>query len=184
MSFDPITLAILSTVVGVAGAAVTTVSAINSANYQQQVATQQARVDNQNADRAEMVAQVNQQDRDGAAAAAIADETAQQGASGLSIGGTSQILTRKSAMQLSRQDALRIRQAGDLESYNDLVHSQASSDAAAAAGRDAGFSLLGGFLSGTGSLLGGYRDYLKVAPAAAQNYGSVSVPPPTLYGAY
>lgn len=99
-------------------------------DYQAQVAKRNAEVNELNArtalDRGRQAQlQVEEQNR-----ALYGAQVAAQSASGLRIGGRSQILTRKSARELGRRDALNAQYAGEVEAYNYRV---AASDAASSA---------------------------------------------------
>lgn len=115
MSLDPITI---GTILGVASAGVSTVGAISSANYREQVALRNAQLAEENSERSTTRAQVEAQDQDALTLAALGEQLASQGASGLSIGSKSFGAARRNTRTLGRLDALRIRQAGDLEAYN------------------------------------------------------------------
>lgn len=150
------TLATVATVVsGVAaagGALVTGVASSNAAKYQNQVAQMNAQIAKDNAARALERSQIEQQDQDMLTRAQLATQEALQGASGLSLEGGSQMLTRKSAAQLGRRDALNIRQAGEMEAYGyktQAANMEAEGRLAQAKGQSA---LLGSYFSAAGSL--------------------------------
>src|SRR5690606_10778752 len=96
-------------------------AAARAAEYQRQVAEQNARISTRNAERSIRVAQIEQQDQDAVTRALIGEQISLQGASGLALGGRSQLLTRKSAAALGRKDALNVRYAGEVQKYNYLV---------------------------------------------------------------
>lgn len=174
-------LLIAGTAVSAVGAIVQTSAAINAANYQASIARQQAEIDRENAARVEQTAQVEQQYRDEQTAAGIGSLLAQQGASGLATSGASQILTRKTAAELGRLDALNVRQAGDLSSYNYKVQSQQSDAAAAFANQRAQTSLLSGFLDTGATLIGGARQFIGQHAPPTQVYSNVTVPSPVMF---
>ncbi len=156
MAFVAALAPILSVVGSLAGAAGTIVSGIaakNAADYQNQVAQMNAQIARQNADRAIERSQIEQQDNDMLVRSQIGTQEALQGASGVSITGGSQMLTRKAAAQLGRRDSLNIRQAGEIEAYNyktQAVNQEAEGRLAKAKGQSA---LMGSYLSAGGSLL-------------------------------
>jgi len=182
MSFLPAVAGILSAVLGAAGAVVQAQqqaaaleqqaaneqAAADMSRYQQKVIDMNKKLMEDNAARSVSVAQITQQEQDQEAKALIGEQIAQQGASGLSLGGRSQILTRKSAATLGRKDALNIRYAGEVDKYNILTEAAnlntesvmkgmeaGSYDRSAEATRgQAGPTLLSGFIGGMGSLLG------------------------------
>lgn len=132
-----------------------TIGAVGAANYQAQVAKNNAIIAERNARLASDQSQNQQLQSDQEVAALIGSQEAVQGASGLSIGGASQLRTRRSAARLGRQDALNIREQGSSEIQNLLQQSEnfraeARSQKSAALGAmiggafDAGSSLVGG----------------------------------------
>lgn len=178
----PTILSVVGTVAAIGGTLMTASASANADRYQAQVAQKDSQIQALNADRAEYDAQIKQQDQDNVTAATEGAVEANQGASGLSIGGGSQILTRKSVAMLGRQDALRIRAAGDANAYNFLTQSASSQKAADFANASAGNSLLTGFISAGAQAIGGYKDYLKVSSPTPINYANVAVPSATTFG--
>jgi hypothetical protein len=164
----PAVLAIGSAVIGVAGTIISTSAALQNDSYQQQIALRQQQVDTENAHRAQYQAQVQQQENDRLTSDAIGSIIAEQGASGLSVNGGSQILTRKGAAILGRRDSLNIRQAGDITAENFLQSGQNAGDAAAQAQAQKGNDLLSGFLGIGKSIIGG-----------ALHPPATSLPPPS-----
>jgi hypothetical protein len=162
MAFAPAVIAALPTILTVASTAIGVVGVLSSAsanaqamNYQAMVAERQEEINKQNADRAIATSQQQQAEQDDQTRALLGEQIAAQSASGLRLGGGSAMLTRKSARELGRLDALNIRQAGEVEAYNWKVGAQ---DAALAAGfskMQANNSLTEGFLTGAGTLIGG-----------------------------
>lgn len=170
MAFAPAAFAALPTILGVvstglafAGVVASTSAATQQANFQAQVAERNAKVQEDNAVRAQYNAQVQQQESDRVARGLIGEQIAAQSASGLKIGGRSQMLTRKSAKQLARLDSLNIRQAGDVEAYNYRVGAEDAAMAAGFARQSASNALTEGFLTGVGTLVGGASNFLKTS---------------------
>jgi hypothetical protein len=116
------------------------------ANFNKQIALD-------NASRAEKRAQIEQQEQDMATLDLLGQQEAIQGASGLAIGGGSQVATRRAARQLGRLDALNIRQAGAIESYNYKTQAVNFGAQASAAKLSGATSLIGGFLGAGSSLV-------------------------------
>lgn len=156
MAFIAAIAPVLSAVSAIAGAAGTVISGIaakNAADYQNKVAQMNAQIARENADRAIERSQIEQQENDMLVRSQLGTQEALQGASGLSIAGGSQMLTRKAAAELGRRDSLNIRQGGELEAYSyktQAVNQEAEGRLAKAKGQSA---LLGSFLSAGGSLL-------------------------------
>lgn len=148
-------LALAGSVASAGGALIGGMAAKNAGDYQAQVERQNAQIARDNAARAIERSQLEQQDQDRLTQAQLGTQEALQGASGLSLEGGSQMLTRKGAAMLGRLDALNVRQAGEVESYNyktQAVNSEAKARMAKAQGRSA---LVGSFFSAGGSLLSG-----------------------------
>lgn len=163
-------LAVVGSLASAGGALIGGMAAKNASDYQAQVAMMNAKIAKDNADRALERSQIEQQDQDTLTRAQMGSQEALQGASGLSITGGSQILTRKSAAMLGRRDALNVRQAGEVEAYNyktQAVNSEAQARLAKAQGQS---GLVGSFFSAGGSLLSsaakfGSSDFFKTKAA-------------------
>ena len=151
----PLILTAVSTVVGVAGAVVSANAAQQSANYQAQIAERNRQVMELNAQRSITAAQEEQLRTDETTRALLGQQIAAQSASGLSIGGKSQMLTRKSARMLGRMDALNVRAQGEVDAYNFRVAAQDAGDASKFYKSTGQNAMLAGFLEGTGVVLGG-----------------------------
>lgn len=178
---------IISGVLGAVGAVVAGMERANAANqqadnelaaataaqYEANIAKQNAAISEQNAARSVQVSQLQQQEQDDLTRAMVGEQIAAQSASGLSLGGRSQILTRKSARLLGRKDALNVRYAGEIQRYNYQVeaanqlagaglkeHEKGSYEKSAAYSRKAASTaMLAGFLNGAGSLLGSISSF-------------------------
>lgn len=154
-------------IVGLAGSVVSGMGQVAAmqnqsamAAYQASVAEMNKQIAEENARRAIEVSQVQQVDQDMISKALLGEQIAVQGASGLSLAGRSQMLTRKSAAELGRRDALNIRQEGELKKYaflTDAANFGAQSTLkqmeSSAYSQGAGFALLSTFLGAGGSLL-------------------------------
>lgn len=175
MAFAAGALGTISTIVSVAGSIFGGIQAYQAGKAQQAAYKYQAEVQKVNAEIARdnavreiQTSQIQQEDQDRAARGMLGEQIAQQAASGLSLGGRTQIATRRSARELARRDALNIRYAGEIGKYNYLqeafnqdASANMSTMAAKQAGKDAGFGLLGGFLNAAGSLVGGAQSFAK-----------------------
>jgi hypothetical protein len=146
MAFDPVSLAVIGTVVGLAGTAATVTSTLASNNYQRQVARRNAAVAEQNAQRSVQASQSAQEQQDQETRALLGQQLAVQSASGLKLGGRSQMLTRKSARMLGRMDALAIREAGDVEAWNFRMMANEEYSKMKFLQQSSNFAILGGFL--------------------------------------
>lgn len=111
-------LGTLGTALAVGGSLYSGYSAMQQGNFEAKLANYNAGIFEDNARRAIQRSQVEQQDLDNESAAMMGEAIAAQGASGLSLGGRSAILTRKAMAELNRKDALNIRQAAELEREN------------------------------------------------------------------
>lgn len=103
---------------GAVGALMEASAQKKAANYQAAVAENNAKIAAENANRASQTAQEQQIQSDNEIAAFIGQQEANQSASGLSTTGRSQLLTRKSAARIGRQDAANIIAQGNQESRN------------------------------------------------------------------
>lgn len=139
-------LTIGATVAGIAGAVVSTSATIAANNYQAEVAKRNADLMNKNAERAGAAAQQAQIQQDQATAALLGEQIAAQSASGLKLGGRSQMLTRKSARELGRLDAMTIRNEGDVNVFNYRMMAQDETEKIKFLNQASGYALLGGFL--------------------------------------
>lgn len=147
---DPVTM------IAMAGAVLGGISQFTAGQFRAKVATMNRQVALENADRAIARSQVEQMDQDTQTAALIGEQEALQGASGLSLTSRSHIATRRSARTLGRVDALNVRQAGEIESYNYQVDAENFRSEAAASQSEALFGLVEGFL-GAGSAFAGSK---------------------------
>lgn len=137
------------------GAVVGGISALAAGNYQKQVADMNAKIAKDNAARAEQRGQIVQQETDNRTKAFFGEQEAAQSASGISLNSRSAIATRRTARELGRLDALNVRQAADIESYNykvDAANQQAQGQLAQSQGVG---TLIGSFFKAGGSLVGG-----------------------------
>lgn len=154
-------LLIAGTVASVAGIAISTSANVNAANYQAQIADRNAKINADNANRAIARSQQEQADQDRRTSLYLGTQLAEQAASGLKIGGRSFMLTRKSARELGRMDALNVRQAGEVEAQNYRVASSDSAQAADFSRSQANSSLLEGFFNAGSSIIGGATGIAK-----------------------
>lgn len=139
--------------IGAASSLIGGVTSYMGFQRQRQIARFNQQIAQDNARRAEHRAAVEQQEQDMVTLDLLGQQEAVQGASGLAIGGGSQVATRRAARQLGRLDALNIRQAGAIESYNyktQAVNFGAQADQARLSGFGA---LVGGFLGAGESLI-------------------------------
>lgn len=143
----------------------------NMASYQAQVAENNAAIAESNAQRALQKGQIEAQEQDALTMQTLGEQETIQGASGLSLGSKSAVLTRKSARELGRLDALRVIHGAEMEAYNKRIQAADLRSSADASRAEGGAALIGGFLSGAGSLVSAasttVRDYRTLNPAAA-----------------
>lgn len=148
----------LSTALSVGSAVVGTIGAINQANFQSQVANNNAAIAEDNARRAVFESQVEAQETDFAARDELGQLLAQQGASGLSLGSGSFALRRKGQEELAAKDRGFIRNQGEVQAtrFRQQANDQRAEAAQAkAAGRNALIS--GAFEVGTSLVSGATR---------------------------
>lgn len=151
----------LGTALQVGGGLVGTLSAVGQANYQAQVAKNNANIAKENAQKASDQAQSQQLESDQQTAALLGEQEAIQGGSGLSLGTGSQLRTRRTAQRLGAQDAARIREAGNANIQSFLQQSENFQGEARVARSNMIGSAIGGTLntlsSISPSLVGGAR---------------------------
>lgn len=155
MSFDPISLATIGKVVGVASSIFGTVSSMQAASYQAAVAERNQRLAEENAARAVETSQLEAQDWGESARQQLGNMVAELSASGGRVGAGTSLLQRRAAESLSRRDAGRIREQGNTRAD---AFSQQAADFGAEAGqakRRQGFALISGGLGALDSFVSG-----------------------------
>ncbi len=150
----------MAAVAATAGPLVSGAMGMMQASYQAKVANMNAEVAEENAQRALSRSGIEAEDSDRQTAALLGEQEVAQAASGVSLSGKSQILTRKSARILGRRDALNILQDGSTEAYNFRVQ-KANFKAEAAAAK----------MSGVASLVGGAMSAMAGAPVGSSMVG-------------
>ena len=151
----PTILTIGATALGVVSTLAAADSQRQASNYQAMIADRQAKINEENAVRAQIASQQQQQENDNRTRALLGEQIAAQSASGLRLGGRSQMLTRKAAREIGRLDSLNIRHAGELEAYNWRVGAEDAAQSAAFARSTANNAMLEGFLGAAGVGLSG-----------------------------
>ena len=201
MSFDPISLMFMTVAgIGAAGSIMQGRAASRQANYDAQIALFNSKAAEQNAgvslDNAKYAeenaveaiqrAQLDQVTLDNEAAALKGSQLATQGASGLSIGGRTQILTRNASEQIARQDAYNARMSGEYAAqdfrteargfrqeaqnyYNDAAVGRASAKAAKQRGKNARLS---SYFDAAGTLIGAAKPSGSSLYTSSVNSGS------------
>lgn len=149
------TIAAIGTALAVGSSILGGVQSYTAAKYRAQVADMNAKIAEGNAERAIQTSQVEQQDSDAMTLAALGELTASQGASGISLGSASSQRGRRAVRVAGRQDALRIRQAGEVERYNFQTDAANFRSEKAAAKSEGMFSLLSIPFNVGSSLIGG-----------------------------
>lgn len=147
-------MAAIGPILGAVGSLVSGFAAMSAGNYQAKIAEMNAKIADDNARRAIERSQIEQQDQDTMTLGMLGEQEAAQSASGVSLTSKSSILTRKSARELGRRDALNVRQSGELEAYGfktDAVNQRAQGQLAKMQGQS---SMIGAFLGAGSSLIG------------------------------
>lgn len=135
-----------ATGLGVAGAGLAGLTAIQNGNYQAAVAKNNARIAEQNAARLSEASQVEAQRSDIDYRALLAEQMAEQGASGFDVLGRSQSSARALTRRTGRKAAKDIRDEGEAAAGRELQEGANQR----AAGRQA---KLQGYVSAAGSLI-------------------------------
>lgn len=139
-------------VIGALSGIVSGVTGMMQANYQAQVANMNAKVAQTNADLASTKSEIDAQEADFQSANILGEQENAQAASGVTVSGKSQILTRKAARHAADADRMKLIQGGQVERYNFLTQ-KANFKAEAKAAKISGISsLIGGFLSAAGAM--------------------------------
>lgn len=146
--------ATLSSVVGLAGAALSGISAINQASYQSALATRTAKLEEENARRILDAGQKDAQMQDLQAAEAIADEIALNAASGFSVNSPTFVRRRTRLHELATQDRSRIVEDARVQGQAAMERAAGARAEAKAAKRSGFFAFLEAGLTGYNSLLG------------------------------
>lgn len=137
---------------GAVGAIASGAMGMMQANYQAKVAEMNAEVAEYNAKRAAQRGGIEAQEKDVETRALLAEQEVGQAASGVSLSGKSQVLTRDTARLLGTRDRLNIIENAATEKYNHLVQKSNFQAEAKAAKMSGKMALLGGFVSALGSL--------------------------------
>jgi hypothetical protein len=164
------------------GAIVGGVTGMIQGQYQASVANMNADIAKDNAKRAIERASINAEDQDYQTKALLGEQESQQAASGVTLSGKSQILTRESARKLGRRDSLNIIQAGSVEAYNYRTQA-ANFKAEAEAAKISGISSLIGGIAGAA---GGMTSLVGGSSSTASPYKYIPQPlaKPTLLTSY
>lgn len=168
MAFAAAALPIIGVVATVAGiglqlAAVqqNTSATVAANNYQSQVLERNRALMELNAQRAVESASVQQLQQDQMTRALLGEQIAQQSASGLKLGGRSQMLTRKAARELGRLDAENIRYQGDIEALNFRQMAEDATQEIEFRQKNNGYAMTSGFLDSASVLVGGASTLAK-----------------------
>lgn len=113
MGIDPVSLALIGTVVAGAGAVQQMVATRNMASYEQKLAERNQLIQEDNARSAVLESQIEQQDWSRSAREQIGQMVAEMGASGLSVNSGSNLLRRVGTQEAVERDAQRIREDGN-----------------------------------------------------------------------
>ena len=133
------------------GVGVSTLAASRDAQFKSKIAIINAKIAEDNAERAVFRSQVEAQDQDRMAAAVIGEEISKQAGSCLNLRSGSFVGKRQSLRQLARLDVLRIRQEGDIEAFGFLTDARVSRATSSAFKRKAQFAVISGVLKGVGA---------------------------------
>ena len=159
--------------VGALSGIVSGVTGMMQANYQAKVANMNAQIAQENADLASTKSEIDAQESDFSTSILLGEQENAQAASGVTVSGKSQILTRKAARHAGAADRMKLIQGGQVERYNFLTQ-KANFKAEAKAAKISGISsLIGGFASAAGSLAGSMS---STAPATATPYKYIPQP--------
>jgi hypothetical protein len=142
------------------GAIVGGVTGLMQGMYQSKVAKANAQIAEENARRATERGSIEAEDNDFQTRALLGEQESAQAASGVTLSGKSQILTRRSARILGRRDTLNIIQATDVERYNyqtQAMNFRAEAKAAKISGISSFIGGAAGAFGSGSSLIGGSK---------------------------
>lgn len=167
-------MAVVGALASVAGGA----AGMMQANYQAKVAEMNAKIAKDNERLANVRGGIEAQMQDVAAGQLQAEQLTGQAASGVTLSGDSQILTRNQAKWFAAADRNRIRENANYESYGYKVDA-ANFKAQAQASRMSGIaSMVGGVLSGIGGLAESGIGTSLMGKATGTSASTTSVPKP------
>ena len=180
MGFDPASLALASTIAEGVGGAVSAVGAISAgqaasknAAYQSQIAQMNANIATQNARYAIEQGQQKEQAQQLKSRAQIGGMIAAQGANGLDVNSGSNLQTVEGAADLSRLDALTIRNDAAREAYNFQTQSVSDTAQAGLLKSQSSQDLTSGYIGAGSSLLSAASSvgntYLKYSMYSSPN---------------
>lgn len=162
---------------GAAGSLYGGMAAQQQANYQAEVAKNNAKVARMNADRAVVRGGIDAQMKDAEYAQLLGQQEVQQAASGVTVSGRSQIRARNATRMYAAGDRATITENAAVEGYNyrvDATNLKAEAKAAKASGKAA---MIGGILGAAGSIAGApWGDLPKSLVGGAS---SAVIPKPT-----
>ncbi len=162
---DPFTIVLLaaSAAIGAVGAIKAGQATAAAASEREEVAKQNAEVSGVNREAVIKVAGLAGEDQDQLTLSILGTQSARQGSSGLT--GLSQELSRKTARELGRKDALNEIRTGEIEAFNFRVEQENQlSDARIQRGVGKN-ALLQGFIGAGQSLVGGATAIGKIQAA-------------------
>lgn len=162
---------------GVAGSIIGAASEQEAAQQAAATAARNKEIAEENAQRVLILSQEEQIDQDVETAQLLGEQEAVQGASGLRLDSKSFMLTRSTARELGRIDALNIREAAKIRAEAYRTEGDAYAADAAAARRAGNNAMLQGFLGAGASIVSGARNMISVAPTRTN--GRMTVPATT-----
>lgn len=139
---------------GAAGSIYSGVSAYQQAQYQAEVAKNNAKIAEMNANRATVRGGIEAQMKDAEFAQLLGEQEVAQAASGVTISGRSALRARNATRMYAAGDRATIRENANTENYNyrvEATNMRAEAKAAKASGKAA---LIGGFLGAAGEIAG------------------------------
>lgn len=130
-------------------------SAMQQANYQAEVAKNNARIAEMNAVRASTVGGIEAQMKDLEFRQLMGQQITEQAASGVSLSGSSQIRARNATRLFAAGDRQTITENAQMENYNYRVEAVNQRSAAKAAKAEGKAAMIGGILGAAGAIAGG-----------------------------
>ncbi len=160
----------LAPVFSVAGSLISASANASAASYQSAIASMNAKIAEQNAQQERERAALEAQKSDQEARQLMGEQRALQGASGISMDSRSQMLTRKSASQVARMDALNIATEGESNARN--LENQASAYGVQSKmyKSAAKYAMIGGVFDAAGKGISGFKSYIASATPTRSSF--------------
>jgi len=155
----PLLIQAAPAIIGAAGSVAGGVMAQSQANYQAEVAKNNAKLATENAARATVRGGIEAQMQDLQNSQVIGQQTVDQAASGVAVSGRSQLRARNATRLIAAGDRQTIMENANIDNYNYLVEATSLKAEAKAKRMEGRAAMIGGLIGAAGSLAEGYAGY-------------------------